>query len=138
MPLLEQVFEQNKETVKIVFKNMPLNFHKMAEPAHRAAMAADLQGKFWEYHDKIFAAGTLSPQLLDEVAAAVGLNMEQFQRDRNSPQVEQRISKDMMDAQQVGVTGTPTVFINGRKLTERSMQGFQRMINEELAKKAVK
>jgi len=133
-PLLNQVFEQNKDKIKLVFKNMPLNFHQMADPSHRAAMAADMQGKFWEYHDKLFAAPALTTQLLDTTATELGLNMEKFNQDRNSPAVRQRIRKDITDAQQAGVTGTPTVFINGRKLTERSVQGFQQLIDEELAK----
>lgn len=129
------MFEQNKDSIKVVFKNMPLNFHKMAEPSHRAAMAADMQGKFWEYHDRLFRPGTtLSPELLDTTAQELGLDMAKFQQDRNSIAVEQRIRKDLTDAQQAGVTGTPTIFINGRKLTERSLQGFQQLINEELAK----
>jgi len=128
------VFEQNKEKIKVVFKNMPLSFHKMADPSHRAAMAADMQGKFWEYHDRLFKAGTLSPELLDKTAQEIGLDMAKFQQDRSSMVVEQRIRKDMIDAQNAGVTGTPTIFINGRKLSDRSMQGFQKLIDEELAK----
>jgi len=113
---------------------MPLSFHKMADPSHRAAMAADMQGKFWEYHDRLFKAGALSPELLDKTAQEIGLDMAKFQQDRSSMVVEQRIRKDMIDAQNAGVTGTPTIFINGRKLSDRSMQGFQKLIDEELAK----
>ncbi len=134
MPLLEQVFENNTETVKLVFKNMPLNFHKMAEPAHKAAMAAGLQGKFWEYHDKLFMAKKLSNELILNVATEVGLDIEKFKKDMNSSIVQQKIRKDLADAQQAGVTGTPTVFINGRKLSQRSPQGFQQIIDEEIAK----
>lgn len=133
-PLLEQVFEKNKEKMKVVFKNMPLSFHKMADPSHRAAMAADMQGKFWEYHDKLFKATALSPEFLDSTAQEIGLDMTKFQQDRSSMVVEQRIRKDMVDAQNAGVTGTPTIFINGRKLADRSMQGFQKLIDEEVAK----
>lgn len=115
---------------------MPLNFHKMAQPAHKAAMAADLQGKFWEFHDRLFAAPKLSNELIDKTAVDLGLDLDKFKKDLNSPVVLQQIRKDMQDAQTAGVTGTPTVFINGRKLTERSLQGFQKMIDEELAKAA--
>ena len=54
MPLLEQVLEKNPDTVKIVFKNMPLRFHKFAEPSARAALAAHKQGKFWEFHEALY------------------------------------------------------------------------------------
>lgn len=133
-PLLNQVFEKNKDNIKIVFKNMPLSIHQLADPSHRAAMAADMQGKFWEYHDRLFSAPNLSPELLDATAREIGLDMTKFQTDRASMVVEQRIRKDMIDAQNAGVTGTPTIFINGRKLGERSMQGFQTLIDAELAK----
>jgi protein-disulfide isomerase len=134
VPLLDQIFENNTETVKLVFKNMPLNFHKMAEPAHRAAMAAGLQGKFWEYHDKLFMAKKLSNELILNVATEIGLDVEKFKKDMNSSIVQQKIRKDLADAQLAGVTGTPTVFINGRKLSQRSLQGFQQIIDEEIAK----
>jgi protein-disulfide isomerase len=134
VPLLEQVFEQNKDSVKIVFKNMPLRFHKMAEPAARAALAAGEQGKFWEFHDALFAAEKLNEEVITSTAAKLNLDMEKFARDLNSPAIKQQISKDLRDAQEAGVTGTPTIFINGKKLKNRSMQGFQTMIADELKK----
>lgn len=130
------MFESNNDNVKIVFKNMPLSFHKMADPAHRAALAADMQGKFWEFHDKLFAAKKLSNPLITSIATELGLDMEKFNKDMSSPVVRQKIRKDLADAKKAGVTGTPTIFINGRKLTQRSFQGFQGMINEELASAA--
>ena len=134
MPLLEQVFEQNKDTVKIVFKNMPLRFHKMAVPAARAALAAGEQGKFWEFHDELFAAEKLTEEVITATAVKLGLDMEKFARDLNSPSIKQQINQDLRDAQEAGVTGTPTIFINGKKLKNRSMQGFQTMIADELKK----
>ena len=134
-PVLNKVFEANKDNIKLVFKNMPLSFHKMAEPAHRAVMAADLQGKFWEFHDKLFAAPKLSNQLITDIAGDLGLDMEKFEKDMNSGQVRQKIQKDLSDAKRAEVTGTPTVFINGRRVSDRSVQAFQNMINEELVAK---
>lgn len=115
---------------------MPLQFHKMAEPAHKAAMAADLQGKFWDFHDRLFAAKELNSSLIENTAKELGLDMVKFNQDVNSPVILQKIRKDMIDAQNAGVSGTPTIFINGRKLSERSLQAFQTMIDEELAKAA--
>lgn len=113
---------------------MPLQFHKLAEPAHKGAMAAELQGKFWEFHDKLFAAKKLSNELIENTAKELGLDLAKFRSDMKSPIVLQKIRKDLSDAQNAGVTGTPTVFINGRRLSERSLQGFQKFIDEELAK----
>ncbi|MBB5347716.1 thioredoxin domain-containing protein [Desulfoprunum benzoelyticum] len=133
-PVLDQIYEKNKGKVKIVFKNMPLQFHQMAEPAAIAALAAGEQGKFWEFHDKLFTAPQLSPDLLPKIAQDLGLDMARFESDRNSPMLRQKLGKDMSDAQKAGVTGTPTLYINGRKLKQRSPEGFQAMIDEELAK----
>jgi protein-disulfide isomerase len=134
-PLLNQVVEKNKDNVKLVFKNFPLQFHPMADPSHRAALAAGEQGKFWEFHDRLFAAEKLSPELIDTIAKELGLDIARFKKDMESPEVRQKISKDMADAEKASVTGTPTVFINGRKLQQRSPEGFQQVIDEELKKK---
>jgi protein-disulfide isomerase len=129
------VLEQNHDNVKIVFKNMPLRFHKFADPAARAALAAGEQGKFWEFHDELFASEKLSDQVIKNIAVKLGLDMSRYEADMNSPAVKQRISKDLNDAQLAGVTGTPTVFINGQRLKNRSPQGFQALINEALKNK---
>ena len=132
MPLLEQVLEQNPDTVKMVFKNMPLRFHQFAEPSARAALAAFKQGKFWQFHDELFKSEQLSNEVINSIAVDLGLDMAQFNKDINSAEITKMIEKDLMDAQKVGVTGTPTIFINGKKLKNRSLQGFQMMIDQEL------
>ena len=114
---------------------MPLRFHKFADPSARAALAAGEQGKFWEFHDALFASDKLSDQVILDIATDLNLDMAKFEADRNSPAVKQKIAKDLRDAQLAGVTGTPTVFINGQRLKNRSMQGFQAMINDALKKK---
>ena len=132
MPLLEQVLEQNPDTVKMVFKNMPLRFHQFAEPSARAALAAFKQDKFWQFHDELFKSEQLSNEVINRIAVDLGLDMAQFNKDINSAEITKMIEKDLMDAQKVGVTGTPTIFINGKKLKNRSLQGFQMMIDQEL------
>ncbi len=133
-PLLSQVLENNPDTLKIVFKNMPLSMHKNAEPAARAALAAEAQGKFWQMHDALFAADKLSKEKIDEIAKSIGLDMKKFQEDMKSPAIGQRLARDLLDAREVGVTGTPTLFINGRRVKNRSLKVIQKMIDEELAK----
>ena len=135
MPLIEQVLEQNPGKVKVVFKNMPLRFHKFADPSARAALAAGEQGKFWEFHDELFKVEKLNDQVIRDTAVKLGLDMSRYEADMNSPAIKQRVSKDLSDAQKAGVTGTPTVFINGQRLKNRSPQGFQALINEALKNK---
>lgn len=134
-PLLDQMFANNKDSVKIAFKHFPLQFHAMADPSHRAAIAAGEQGKFWEFHDRLFTAAKLTPELLDTIAKDLGLDMAKFKSDMESPATRQKIAKDTSDAEKASVTGTPTVFINGRKLQLRTAEGFQQVIDEELSKK---
>jgi len=134
VPLLEQVLEQNPDTVKIVLKNMPLNFHQMAAPAALAALAAGKQGKFWEYHDELFAASKLNRNSFNIIAKKVGLDLKKFKEDIGSPAVQQQLEKDLHDAQEAGVTGTPTIFVNGVKLKRRELPAFQKLIDEALAK----
>jgi protein-disulfide isomerase len=138
LPLIEQVLEKNPQTVKLVFKNMPLNFHQMALPAAKAALAAREQGKFWEFHDRLFAEKKLSQEGIDKIAQDLNLDMERFKKDMLSPKIQAQIQKDLQDAQEAGVTGTPTPFINGRQLKQRTLEGFQAIINDELQKQGKK
>jgi protein-disulfide isomerase len=136
MPLLEQVLETYPNDVKLIYKSFPLRNHTMAKPAAIAAMAANRQGKFWEFHDEIFLiSGGLNNGSFEEIAKKLNLDLEQFNRDRNDPAILQHVDNDTREGAQVGVRGTPTIFVNGKLLTQRSMQGFAAMIGSELAKK---
>ncbi|MHB8811471.1 MAG: thioredoxin domain-containing protein, partial [Desulfobulbaceae bacterium] len=135
-PLLDQMLEKNPETVKIAFKNLPLtNIHNMAEPAALAALAAHNQGKFWQMHDALFAMNSeLSAEKIQAAAKEIGLDMTKFNADLNSEANKQRLIKDMTDARQAEVSGTPSLFINGRRVNDRSPEAMQKMIDEEVAK----
>lgn len=135
-PLIEQVMKNNPKNLKVVFKNNPLNFHKMARPAAYAALAAQEQGKFWEFHDQLFTTKKLSPESIDKIAIDLKLDMAKFKADMKSPEIIAKVEKDLKDGKQAGVTGTPTVFINGRRPQQRSPQAYQAIINEELKKLA--
>lgn len=114
---------------------MPLTrIHKMAIPSASAALAANEQGKFWEFHDRLFAEKKLSKQVINKIAMDLKLDMPRFEKDIKSPEIKAKIQKDMSDAKKAGVTGTPTVFINGRIPQKRTPEGFQMIINEELSK----
>jgi len=134
IPLLEEVLQKNPKTVKLSFKNLPLKFHKQAEPSAKAALAAHEQGKFWPFHDRLFAEQKISEDLIKKIAQDIKLDMAQFEKDRESPQVQSKLQKDILDAQTAGVTGTPTVFINGRTPRQRTPDGFQAIIDDELEK----
>lgn len=133
-PLLEQVLEKNPDTVKIVLKNLPLAMHQFADPAARAALAAGEQGKFWEFHDALFALPAIDNNAIDNIAVKLGLNMDQFKSDMASPKIRQKLDQDIADAQKAGVTGTPTIFVNGHFMRERTLEAFQEKIDAALGK----
>jgi protein-disulfide isomerase len=134
--LVEQILEAYPNDVKFVFKNYPLPFHKQAMPASKAAVAAGKQGKFWEMHDKIFENyRALNDEFYPKTAAEIGLDVEQFKADMASPETAAFIQKEMKEAQGVGVRGTPTFFINGKKPQGRSFELYKSIIDEQLKEK---
>jgi len=126
------VLEINPETVKLVFKHLPLRMHDQAEPAALAAIAAQNQGKFWQMHDALFGVEKLTKESIEAAAASIGLNMEQFKKDLADPVTKQRLYKDMADAKKADVSGTPTLFINGQRIKNRSLPAMQAIIDREL------
>jgi protein-disulfide isomerase len=128
------VLSKNEGKVKIVFKNLPLKMHDLAQPAALAALAAGKQEKFWEYHDKLFAEKKIEQPDFERIAEELELDLAKFQEDMQSPELINHLRNDMTEAQQNGITGTPTIFINGRKVKKRSLIGFQTLIDQELEK----
>ena len=135
MPLLEQVLEKNPQSVKLVFKNFPLRSHAFAQKAAVAALAAGRQNKFWDYHDELFKNyNRLNDKKFSEIARKLGLNEEQFEKDRKDPLILAKVQRDYQEGIDSGVRGTPTVFVNGKRLKNRSMGGFQAIIKKEVRK----
>ncbi len=135
MPVLEQVLEKNPNQVKLVYKNFPLRNHKFAMPAAIAALAAEKQGKFWEFHDLLFKDyNRLNEQKIKEIAQQLNLDMEKFEKDRKDPRIRAMINRELSEGNRAGVRGTPTVFINGRLLRNRNPAGFQELIEKALKK----
>jgi protein-disulfide isomerase len=128
------VLSKNEGKVKIVFKNFPLKMHDLAQQAALAALAAGKQEKFWEYHDKLFAEKKIEQPDFERIAEELELDLAKFQEDMQSPELINHLRNDMTEAQQNGITGTPTIFINGRKVKKRSLIGFQTLIDQELEK----
>lgn len=135
MPLLKQVLEQYPNDVKLVFKHFPLRNHKFARKAATAALAAESQGKFWEFHDLLFKDyNKLNDKKVAEIAAALALNQEAFEDKMKDPLIRAKINQDVKEGVDAGVRGTPAIFINGRSLKNRSLAGFRAIIDKELGK----
>ncbi len=121
--------------VKFYFKNFPLNIHKYSKKASIAALAANKQGKFEAFHNKLFENyRKLNDKKFLEIAGDLGLNMETFDKDINSASVKNLVNRDMMEGQKIGVRSTPSVFINGKLLKRRNIKSFQLRIDAELKK----
>ena len=127
------MLEKNPKTVKIIFKNFPIRSHKFAVQAAVAALAADRQGKFWDFHDELFKQyNKLNEEKVQEIAAKLKLDKAQFEKDRKDPLLLEQIKYDYNEGIRVGINSVPSVFVNGRKLKDRSLKGFQTLIDKEL------
>ena len=135
MPVLEQVLEKYPKDVKVAFKHFPLRNHKFAMKAAIASLAAEGQGKFWQFHDLLFENyNKLNDEKIQEISVTVGLNQEEYEKKKKDPAIQQRVNQDLSDGRRAGVRGTPTVFINGIRLRDRSLKGFQAAIDKQLKK----
>jgi len=138
-PTLNQIMDAYKGKVRIAWKNQPLSFHPNAMPAAEAAMAAYEQGndKFWAMHDKLFEKqGELSPALYEQAAAEIGLNVGRWKAALEQHAAQSTIQADMTAGSAVGANGTPTFFINGKRLVgAMPFESFKQIIDAELASK---
>ncbi|HZO15705.1 MAG TPA: protein kinase [Polyangiaceae bacterium] len=135
VPTLQEIEKSYPEDVAIVFMHQPLPMHQRAMEAALALQAAHRQGKAWEMHDKMFEnEKVLSREDLERYAREIGLDVARFKRDMDDPKVKQEVLDDQKIANQVGANGTPTLFINGRKLPgARPFSDFKPIIDDELA-----
>jgi protein-disulfide isomerase len=135
-PPLKEVQEKFGDKVRIVFKHFPLSFHKGAKPAAIASMAAQEQGKFWEMHDVLFKnqKALTDPEKMVEYAEEAGCDVEQFKKDMeaNKEAYEKRVDAEFKHGQTVAVRGTPTLYINGKKVQDRSVPGMTAMVEAAL------
>ena len=131
-PTLDQLLKDYLDDLRIVFAHMPLTFHKNAEGAAKAARAAQLQGKFWEMHKKLFEnQKTLHEGFYIETAKELGLDIEQFKADMNSSETAAYIKKCSGDASRAGLSGTPSFLINGVEfIGAQPIDNFRKKIEE--------
>jgi protein-disulfide isomerase len=140
-PIIRRLRGRFGDRVAIVFKNFPLG--KDCNPALQfemqpracaaawAAAAANLQGGFWRYHDRLFAGSLVhSEEELQAAAAAAGLDLEQWEQKRQSPEVRLKVQDDVRLGLQLGIIGTPTVFLNGRIIADPSVVVLTTLIRQ--------
>ena len=133
---VQQVLSAYGDKLRFVYRDFPLEIHAHARPASEAAHCAQAQGKFWEYHAKLLASSDLSDEKLKSLADEVGLDRAKFDECVVKQQFKADVDKDAAAGAEVGVTGTPAFFINGRMLSgAQSFEKFKEVIDEELAAK---
>jgi protein-disulfide isomerase len=134
--LVDQVLKAYPKDVNFVYKQFPLTaIHPNALPAAKAALAAGKQGKFWEMHDIMFENNReLTADKLKEFAGKVGCDVPRWEKDLNSPDVPAQIDKEGQEARAAEVSGTPTFFVGGKRVMNRSLEGFKQMIDEQMKK----
>jgi protein-disulfide isomerase len=131
-PILDSLAKTYPAKIRVVFKHFPLNFHKNAMAAHSAALAAGKQGRFFDYRYKLAPKfRQLNDSTYLSLAEEIGLDMEEFRKDMVlTPEVKEKINSDMRLGQQIGVRGTPTLFANGKKVKDRSFNGFVKLLKQ--------
>ena len=136
-PMLQEVVKdaELKGKVNVVFKHFPLSFHKDAMPASKAALAAGEQGKFWEMSERLFAnQKDLKPENFSKWAEEIGLNVARFEKDlkANDAKYEKDIQEDMkLGTTAAKVRGTPSIFVNGWELRQRSVDGVKAIVKDK-------
>ena len=128
------MFATYGDRVHFVYREYPLPNHQNARAAAEAGQCANEQGKFWPYHDRLFANPTkLSDADLKQGAAELGLNTAQFNACVDTHKLKAQVDADVKDGEEAGVNGTPAFFVNGRMISgAQPYDVFKKMIDEEL------
>jgi protein-disulfide isomerase len=132
---IDQLFDDYPNKLKLVFKHMPIPGHKFAQQAAEASLAAQAQGKFWEFHDLTLASqDDLSRATLIGIASQIGLDVPRFTHELDDKVYSDEVAADVATASAINVTGTPSFAINGRMFTGAvPIAAFRKIIDSELA-----
>jgi protein-disulfide isomerase len=135
-PVLRQILDEFKGDVRLYFKHYPLPQHTNARLAAEAAVAAQKQGKFWQFQDRLWEnQDGLSPSEMEKFAKDVGLDMNKFRADVDDSRTKARVQKDRADGATLGLSSTPTLYIDGREYTDaKDTESLREWIKEELTK----
>ncbi len=130
-PVVTEIMNQYGEQIRFEYKHFPLiSIHPYAVPAAKAAEAAGQQGKFYEMHDKLFenqstwSAASNPVRLFEGYAAELGLDVELFKRHYKASLIEDKINESFAEARSLGLTGTPTFFLNGTQMQFSTIDEF--------------
>lgn len=139
-PVVKRLSEEYKDRVKFVVRYFPLPGHQNSMTSASAVEAAGKQGKYWEMHDIVFEnqrdwgeKQNATPEIFEGYAKQLGLNFTKFQQDVTSQEVKNRIERDKNTGTKLGIQGTPTFFLNGKKIENpRGYEEFKKMLDDAL------
>lgn len=136
-PIVEKLFTENKDKFTFVYRHFPLQRHPNAIPASRVAEAAGKQGKFWEMYSMIFSNqekwvdSKNVMTIFTSYAEKLSLDMDKFKKDVDSKDLIDKIDNDLKSGLKAGVEGTPTFFLNGKKIkSPQNYEEFKKLIDD--------
>ena len=134
VPLIQEIRKNYPTDISVTFRNLPIDTHDQAIPAAKAALAANRQGKFWEYHDALYDVGqTLDASMYNRIAARLGLDMDKFTADFADKELDYIVQADTIISGRAGATATPTMLINGRRyMGAMPFSSFKHVIEGEI------
>lgn len=132
--MLDRILADYRGKVRLAFKDFPLDFHKLARPAHEAARCAGTFNKYWQYHDRLFQnQPAFSRADLLRYTADLGIPAQPFAQCLDGGRFRAQVEADVEQGQRMGVSGTPTFFINGVRITGAApYEAFKEVIDEAL------
>ena len=135
--VMDEVATKYKDDIAFYYKHFPLGGHKQATKAAIASLAAHEQDKFWPMHDMIFANQMkLKDSSYEEFAQKIGLNIKRFNEGMKSPMIQQQVVSDKLEGEKANISGTPTLYINGKQyFGEKSVEALSKVIEEMKAAK---
>ncbi len=137
---MKQILEKYPDDIRFIFRDFPLDFHANARPAAYSAEAAGKQGKYFEYHDLLFEMQEDWSELNDatskfiEYAKILELDIDKFKKDINSKGIKDNVDEDLKYGQSLGITGTPTIYINNNQLVGvQTFEALEEAVLEHLS-----
>jgi protein-disulfide isomerase len=132
-PVLERIVSEFGNRVRLVVRDFPLSQHPNAPKAAEAAEAAREQGKYWEYVAVLFRnQSALEVGKLKQYASELGLDRTRFDASLDSGKFAEKVQRDLLDGDKLGVNGTPTFYVNGKRVSDRSYEGLKTTIEATL------
>ena len=136
-PVLEKIMSEYGDRVRLVVRDFPLSQHANARKAAEAAEAAREQGKYWEYASVLFRnQSALSVDKLRQYATDLGLDRARFDASLDSGKFAEKIQRDVIDGRKLGINGTPTLYINGKRIPDNSYEAMKSAIETALKAEA--